>query len=494
MLRKLTKYYPIHRLLFCVIHVTLLFSLIACNKLTEVEPPTTSLTSDNVYENDEAANSVLMGLYASLATTSPSRGQSVHSISLVTGLSADELILHGGAGNINANLAGFYLNRVNPGSSTVPVQSIWNDLYSKIYVTNIALERLSKANKLSQDVKRHLTGEAKFLRAFFYFYLVNLYGEVPLTISSDYRSNSQLTRKSKTEVYGQIVSDLSDAEQLLLENFVDANGKGVTAERTRPSKFAATALLARSYLYTGNWAMAEEKASVVINSSKLKLDTLSGVFLRNSNEAIWQLQPVVAGWNTQDARVFILPASGPTSSAVEGYPVYLSNGLLSKFLPGDLRKKVWVDSVVVNTPTGPASYYFPTKYKSATLNAPVTEYEMVLRLGEQYLIRAEARAQQNNISGAEVDLNMVRKRAGISQIALGDRLSALDAVSKERQVELFTEWGHRWLDLKRLNKVDEVMTVIAPLKGATWSANWQLYPIPFYDIAQNNNLVQNVGY
>jgi hypothetical protein len=176
---------------------------------------------------------------------------------------------------------------------------------------------------------------------------------------------------------------------------------------------------------------------------------------------------------------------------VIGYPVYLSNQLINSFEQADQRRANWIRSVTGGNST---TYYYPSKYKSATLNAPVTEYQMVLRLGEQYLIRAEARAHLNKITDALSDLNVIRHRAGLHDTTATNQDSLLDLIYHERQVELFTEWGHRWLDLKRTGKIDDVMGKVAVLKGTTWSPNWTLYPIPLYDIIQNPNLGQNPGY
>jgi len=463
----------------------------SCNKITEVDPPQTSLTSDNVYQNDATANSVLIGLYTSIAISSPLRGQTFNSISLVTGLSSDELTLYGGVTNVNTNLATFYLNQLSAGSATISAQCIWNDAYSKIYITNIALERLQNSSQLTKSVRSQLIGEVKFLRAFFYFYLVNLYGDVPLALSSDYRINTSLPRTEKSKVYSQIISDLKDAQEALNDNFVALDGKTATNERVRPNKYSATALLARTYLYTGEWAKAEEQSTIIINnSSRFKLTSLDSTFLKNSSEAIWQLQPVNIGWNTEDAKAFILPASGPTSNSAEGYPVYLSTQIANAFEANDLRKLHWIGKVMVNGVT----YYFPFKYKSAALNAPLIEYQMVFRLAEQYLIRAEARAQLSNLTGAKADLDSIRIRAGLGGIGIGDQTMMLKAIRQERQVELFTEWGHRWLDLKRTGDVNTVMNVVAPIKGSIWNSNWQWYPIPLYDIVRNSNLGQNLGY
>jgi hypothetical protein len=212
--------------------------------------------------------------------------------------------------------------------------------------------------------------------------------------------------------------------------------------------------------------------------------------LKNSTEAIWQVQPVASGRNTEDGFSFILPGTGPNSSI---NPVYLSNQQLSSFEPGDQRKINWVGSVTP-TPPGTITYYFPYKYKSSVASGSATEYLMVFRLAEQYLIRAEARAQQNNFGGAQQDLNIIRARAGLLNTTANDKSSLLAAILHERQVELFTELGHRWLDLKRTNNVDAVMGAVTPLKGGTWQTKDQLYPVPVADILKNPNITQNSGY
>lgn len=468
----------------------------SCKKLVAVDAPSNELTSSNIYSDNATAASVLTGIYAVLSNGNPQDGKGINSLSLVCGLSADELTLFGGAGNINTLLAQFYLYKLTSGSPTSLGPNIWSNIYSNIYIINTAIDGLSAAGSLTPGVKQQLIGEAKFMRAFFYFYLVNLYGNVPLITTTNYETNATISQSRSMQVYQQVVADLKDAKNLLTTGYVSSDAISMTLERTRPNRWAATALLARAYLYTGDLKNAELEADSIINHSSLySLNSLNNVFLKNSTETIWQLQPVIAGWNTPDGEVFILPPSGPTNTyTLTGHPVYLSDQLLSSFEPGDARRMNWVDSVIIDS----ATYYFPYKYKSATLNAPVTEYSMVLRLSEQYLIRAEARAARGNIigtAGALADLNIIRHRAGLSDYSGGmDQTSVSTAIIHERQVELFTEWGHRWLDLKRTGLANSVMGTAAAAKGANWSPNWQLYPVPLYDIIQDPNLKQNLGY
>ena len=113
------------------------------------------------------------------------------------------------------------------------------------------------------------------------------------------------------------------------------------------------------------------------------------------------------------------------------------------------------------------------------------------------MIRAEARAQIGNISGAQSDLNTVRNRAGLADTPAGDQASLLAAILDERRHELFSEWGHRWFDLKRTGKIDEVMSLVTPIKSGgvtTWHSYQQLYPLPLSELQRAPNLVQNSGY
>ena len=269
-------------------------------------------------------------------------------------------------------------------------------------------------------------------------------------------------------------------------------------ERVRPTKWAAAALLARVYLYIGDYANAETQATIVTNNSTYYglLSDLNSVFLRNSKEAIWQLQPInnAGRSNTGEGILFILPNTGPNTSS---YPVYLSNYIVNSFETGDQRKAKWVGSVTP-TPPGTNTYFYPNKYKIGAVNTTVQEYPMVMRLAELYLIRAEARAQQNNTTGAVADLNAIRLRAGLPDYSGSTaQTSLLSAILHERQVELFTEWGHRWLDLKRTGTLNAVMGApggVCAVKGGSWSINSQLFPIPFSELQKDPNLVQNVGY
>ncbi|PTS87399.1 RagB/SusD family nutrient uptake outer membrane protein, partial [Flavobacterium sp. HMWF030] len=199
-----------------------------------------------------------------------------------------------------------------------------------------------------------------------------------------------------------------------------------------------------------------------------------------SKETIWQLQSVAAGQNTKEASIFIFLAGPPTTIA-------LNPLLINSFTIGDLRKTNWIKSVS----KGASTWYHAYKYKEQNTTAVSKEYSIVLRLAEQYLIRAEARAYQGDLIGAKEDLNKIRNRAGLAQTTASTKEEILNAILQERRWEFFTEHGHRFFDLKRFNKLD------AELKSVKsgWNSNDSLFPIPQNELSTNPNLgPQNPGY
>lgn len=489
-------------------------TLMGCKKFIDVGPPTTSLTEVNVFDNDLTATAAVTGIYSNMSN----RG--LTTIDLLTfsklgGLSADEFDLWSGA---EPKERAYYKNELQsiPGGSSAGISAggeLWNVCYTYVYSCNQAIAGLSGSSRLNPLVKQQLLGEVKFLRAFMYTYLVNLYGDVPLVTGTDPEVNRLVQRSPVGKVYELVVSDLKEAQTLLSASYLNSALAPYTSniERTRPTKWAATALLARTFLYIGDNAAAEAEATSVINQSSL-FDVatvgLNSVFLKNSKEAIWQLQPVTNGWNTIDARWFDLAASPMGFTLTKS--VYLSSFLYNSFEPGDNRKVNWVGSYATVSPA--ATYYFPSKYKAgsnsaitATNAAAITEYHMMLRMGEQYLIRAEARARQGNISGSISDLNVLRTRArAIPTTGVPNPLpnlsvslsqsQVIDAVMHERKVELFSEWGHRWIDLKRTNNVNAVMSIATPLKGGAWQPTDRFYPVFSEELSRNPNLTQTPGY
>ncbi|WP_331968322.1 RagB/SusD family nutrient uptake outer membrane protein [Ohtaekwangia sp.] len=444
----------------------------SCSDFLDVGSPSTQVSSTTVFEDDAAATSAMIGIYSEMMSSSGFASGGLSSVTLLSGKSGDDFINY--SQNASAEFAANELNENNSYLNSY----IWQEGYRYIYDANAILEGLSKSTTLTPSVKQQLTGEAKFVRAFCNFYLVNLFGKIPLVTTTDYRINREASRMTSQDVYHLIIADLEDSKLLLQDDYAVSGG-----QKTRPNRLAASALLARVYLYTIDYAKAEEESTTLIESDLTLEESLDDVFLKSSAEAIWQLIPPPGSKSTKEGSIYIL-TSAPTE-------ISLSDDLMNHFEDGDLRASHWVGQIE----TEGIVFNYPFKYKIKSAST-LTEYSMVLRVAEQYLIRSEARAQQGKLPEAMQDIDAIRNRAGLPlfkdiypQIGKDDLLLAIE---HERRMEFFAEWGHRWLDLKRTGRVGEILGS-KPLSA--WQDTDELYPVPLQEIQNNTNLLpQNPGY
>lgn len=447
--------------------------LSACDDFVKIDPPRTELVKETVFSGDATATAAIIDIYYELRTANFSGGDFT-SISYLASLSSDEQVNYYVSSNpaVTIDIQQFNSNALLPNNQMV--NNVWSQPYTCIYKANAVLEGLQASAAVSENVKKQLEGEAKFIRAFCHFYLVNMFGDVPLVVSTDYRINAAMPRTTTEEVYQQIIDDLREAQSLLPDNYAVSNN-----ERVRVNKGTATALLARVYVYTRQWENAELQATAVINNNGLYslVANLTEVFRATSTEAIFQLW---SDFTPQDRTTFFVSATGPAYGALR--PEFVNS-----FETGDQRWVRWGRTRVVSGVT----YYYTLKYASFGMVPPL-DYTTVMRLAEQYLIRAEARAEQNNFSGAQQDLNVIRHRAGLGDTPASDLATLRLAIAQERRHELFTEWGHRWFDLKRTGQATSVLTSVKP----AWVETAARYPIPEYQILNNPAMryAQNPGY
>lgn len=460
--------------------------LTACEKYLDNTPlPANQIEAGGVYSSDNTTSGVVTGMYLSINSSGAYAGSASGNLSYTMALYTDET-----KSLVSGNFADvFYKNAIQTGQS-----GYWENFYSKIFTTNTAIEGiLSSEGDLKH--KDQWLGECYFLRAFYYYHLVNIYGPVPLALSTNFEVNKRLSRKPVAEVYAQIIADLKQAQELLSNDYKDAFGK-TTNTRYRPNKTVATAFLSRMYLYQKDWANAEAEATKIIEADSYELIPVDQVFLANSRETIWALA------NNEPKRTneysFYnngMPdnlASNQSPNAPFNVFAEMSPLLLDAFETGDARLTSWVRTVTAAaSATRPLTVYrFPAKYKSSANNA---ELIMLFRLAEQYLIRAEARAMQNKPTAAD-DLNAVRRRANLTDVNPVGQDALLAAIAKERQTELFTESCHRFYDLKRSGRLDAVMNLVAPTKPTVWQSYMANWPIPTNDLLQNPNIEPNPGY
>ena len=450
----------IHQRLYVLGALWLLLS--GCNDFVEVEIPSTELIASQVFDSDESALLAATGMYI---TMMDNLGYFANrNTTLFAGLSADEFM---DLSN-NGSQVALYENNLLPSNSYVATH--WSDMYKTIYQANSLVKGLEASEMVSDELKEQLLGEGYFVRAFAHWYLTRFFGEVPYITGVDYELNSTVSRMPVAEVYTNLISDLEQAVALLPETYSLSSG-----ERIRPNRYAAKALLARVYLYQEDWQHAYATAGEIISTDSLyALVDLGEVFHLNNSEAIWQLYPVIEGFNTIEGYSFTCCVTSNFS---------LSASLVGAFEPGDSRFNAWVASMDVGSET----YYYPYKYQ-VMFAATLEEYYTVFRLAEVYLIQAEAAAHLNMQTEAVGLLNTIRARAGLEALDLVNSEAILDAVMQERRVELFAEWGHRWFDLQRTGTT-------TPLESkADWQDTDFWYPIPESERLLNPNLTQNDGY
>lgn len=456
----------------------LCFSMVSCKGFLDIAPPKSQVKREEIFKSDPTAIAALLNVYARTQDGAVASGRN-NCFSFMAGLSADELTY---ISRSSIQQVQFEKNDILVNNNIVLAQ--WTSSYSTIYGANAVIQGIEEGSGVSEQLKAQLKGEALFIRAFFHFYLVNIFGEVPLILTTDYEANAIAGRTPVDKVYEQIISDLELAKSLMEEAYPGS----IPNIRTRANRSAARAMLARIYLYRKNWAAAELNATEIINRRDQYIlnPDLSKVFTRDNIEAIWQVQPLDGnGRNdsyTNEATVFTL------QNVLKNY--VFTDVMAQSFETGDQRRTNWVNSVV----SGSNTFYFPQKYKEYYSGNPI-EAATHLRLAEIYLIRAEARAEQENLTGANSaasDIDSIRLRAGLLPTTATSKATLLEAIEQERKVELFSEWGHRWLDLRRWGKAD---AVLAPFKGATWKSTDVLYPIPELEMRTNYNLKpQNSGY
>lgn len=209
-------------------------------------------------------------------------------------MTADELVSQANESEYDA----FYANAILPTSEVVHSQ-IWSAAYRLLYRTNSVIVNLEKSTGISNEKRNMYLGEMYTIRAFTYYYLVNIFGDVPFILSTSYQENAQMARTSQSEIYDYLIADLLKSVDYLTENYP-------VSKKARINKYAACALLARIYLYKEEWEKAEYYSSVILSSGKYNLENeLDNTFKLSSAETIWQIAPLNGFFNTAEGSIFI---------------------------------------------------------------------------------------------------------------------------------------------------------------------------------------------
>lgn len=452
------------RLLLLVLLGALLSS---CEKALEPKYPDFLLSEEAVFENESTVNAALANIYAGLRDNSPVSG-GVDGMGVLLGLYADELDYY----RENAQIDNAFYNHTVLANNTA-VGNFWNNSYSLIYSANKIVEGLKDAS-FEEEQRNAFMGEALFLRAYLHFYLAQLFGDIPYIKTTDFTENASVSRMPLAEVYQIMEADLLAAKNLLPA--MEPSG-----ERLRVSKGVASAMLARMYLYTEQWEKAVAESTAVITEGTYSLQPdLNLVFLKESPSTIWQLKPEFEGSGTKEGETLVFDFGPPTLYA-------LTNGFMENFETGDLRREDWTREIT----DGVNSWYHPYKYKQNYFGGNSTEYSILFRLAEQYLIRAEASLQMGNLQQAKDDIDVIRLRAGLTPTLASTSEEINSELRSQWRYEFFTEQGQRWFDLKRSGTANEVLGTIK----TGWKATDVLFPLPANELILNPKLnPQNPGY
>src|SRR5690606_4234729 len=198
--------------------------IMSCEDFVDVGIPNHKIVSETVFENDQTAENAMKGIYNQLFNASFSGGWQ-HSVTVLGGLSSNILQP---VENDDEMFREFYQNEISPNST--PNLNMWSSAYNILYLSNSILEGIEESPNITEKTRLRLEGEARFVRAFTYFYLVNFYGEVPLVVTTDYRLNSVVSRNSIDDIKAQILIDLGKAKTLL-------NTESIDTERTYVNKY-----------------------------------------------------------------------------------------------------------------------------------------------------------------------------------------------------------------------------------------------------------------
>ncbi len=407
------------------------------------------------------------------------------------------------------------------------VSQFWSGSYQGINNCNVVLNRVPDMTFASDpELKDIIIGQAYFLRAFYYFNLVRLFGELPLLLEET-KSVDEATkeRSSIEEVYEQIIIDLETAAGLLPNRGVYSGGVG--REQGRATLGAANALLAAVHLTLENWDQAANASEKVIESGSYDLflnysDNFYGAN-ENGTESVFEVQYGNAGSPTSSLNTFfahpsLVNGNGayahvPTSNAINtGFPGAPGGGIgiVEDFETGDFRKDVSISyydfTVGVVLGTGPPDPLINKYFMGDALPAGVSPANYpVIRYAEVLLIRAESLNELGAANSEAISIinEQIRERAGLgplSQTITDDQAAFREAIWKERRTEMAFE-SKRLFDLNRTGRTAERLAAqgitINPAKIGEHPVTGKeqyLYPIPFSEISTNPLVQQNPGY
>lgn len=481
--------------------------------------PTDSMTVENYMNNTKEIQTVLYAAYAAM------RGTFANSIVYIGDLPTDNAYDY----KLNNSTANIALHESTVDSQNTIISGLWYACYQIINRCNLVISNMDKVVSTPVEYNQ-LVGEAKFLRAYTYYVMVRVWGDVPLVLKdiTDYMDVFNYARTPVDEVYAQIILDLKDAESKLPDIYTAQTDKG------KATATAAQAILGDVYLTRGDYTNAKIYFEKVIAKEGANLGLLTdyaSIFIQsnaNNKEIIFAVQyannqtPALGNYLGSAALGNIqgIPiAPGGIASQIYGVNILMmTHELEAKFAVNDKRRSVVYTNLI--SPDYGCTIPMTLKYfdyqnvTDKKSGNPDSGCETIIsRYSDIILKYAECLNAANDYTGAIAQIKRVRDRAGLTTSITADKASVSLAIENERQLELCME-GHRWFDLLRTGRTLTVMSdfynrknVVVlppfisvyeygnPASPLTISDFELLFPIPYAQVVLNPNvLIQNFGY
>jgi len=438
------------------IALTLSLLLFSCKKFLDVQPKTA--VSDELTISDKtSAQTALNGTYNALGS-SDYYGVAFPMIGYASGDNAEYI------GTLVYNKQ-FTMHSVRSDNQTI--SSAWIAIYNTINRANHLIAKVPNIkDPLLTDAERNrLLGEALFIRALAYFDVARVWGGAPLVLTPTLSVSDKkgVKRSDVNALYEQVLADLTAAEPLL----------PLTTDRFHATRKTVWALLSRYHLYRKNWQEAASYADKLIADTDYELVYPYSAFFAGgavgTKESVFEIK-----YST----VFLNPNRDDWQPATSGggRRIIPTDAFIQ--LANNTDKGGGRAALLGKTSTG--LWYGNLYYRS-----PATDPSYIFRIAEIYLIRAEARAQLQQLSGALEDLNRVRKRADLEDSQASGQQAVLLAIEEENRLEFGLE-PHRWFDLVRTGRATAVLNFTDTQK--------LLLPIPVNEIIIDDALEQNPGY
>lgn len=435
--------------------IMIFFTVTACDVL-DVRPQN-SIPANEAFKDKAGIERGILGSYVPFQYL----GYYGRSYLILSDLAADNLDY---TDQSTSDYVAVDINNILPANGKVG--GIWTSAYEGINNANNVMSKIPGMTDMTDIEKLTALGELRFIRALNHFNLLNYFGAIPVRLTPTIGTDGvNVPREPVNVVYDQIIDDLQFAETNLAKSNV----------KIRATKYAATALLARVYLYKGDYELAIAKASEVIQNNDYKLlPNYADIFAKDgSDETIFEID------FTELNRNRIAEENFPRALSAKG-EVIPNTRLVNAYTTGDERYAASFRLA--------GTLPYAVKYDDLSVGQ---DNVIILRLAEMYLIRAEAEARKP--TGADIDkiqddLDVIRLRASLGATTATSIGDLLVQIEQERRLEFAFE-GHRWFDLVRTGRATALLPRVTNI-------NKTLFPIPQSETLTNKHplMTQNPGY